>query len=115
MSGPDYGIALIEVIGLYTHTDQSLHEPLHYRHIVVDAGKEHGLAAKGYAGICQPLTGFFHFPCLLGWVHAVNADPERMIPAQHFRELRGNPLRENRRGFRADANEFNMFDAAKTR
>ena len=106
-------IALIEVVGANAALEQTLHQGLHDRDVVVDALHEHGLAAQWNAGIGEAGGRFGNLGCQLAGMGAVDAHPQRMILLENRDQVLGDALRQDHRDLGADTQELDMLDGAQ--
>ena len=67
------------------------------------------------ACVGEALQRLFYLDCQLARVIDVHAHPERMILRQHRAQLRRDPLREENRHPRTDAQKFDVPDSAQPR
>src|ERR1700722_15378388 len=113
MAGAADRITLIEVVRLHPAGEQSVHEGLHHRRIIVDAFEKHRLAAERNAGIGKPRGRLRDFGGQLPGMREMNAHPEWMMLLQHLCQALGDPLRQDRGYLGADAQELDVLDRAQ--
>ena len=105
------GVTLVEIIRFHPDAQQPVYQLLHGRYAVIDAGKEHGLAAQRNSRICQAAAGLARLRCQFLGMGDMDAQPQRMKTLEQAGKGRGDALRQHHRRLGADADELYMGDA----
>ena len=90
-----------------------MHESLHRFDVVIHSGKQHALVAERNASIGQALECLFHFDGELARVIYMHAHPKRMMFGQNRTKLGRDPLGQEDRNPRADADKFDVLYRAE--
>ena len=92
-----------------------MHERFHCLEIVVHAGEQHALIAERNSGVRQTLERFFYFNREFTWMVHVHAHPKRVVFGENRTQFRRDPLGQENRYARADAEKFDVLDRAQPR
>ena len=108
-------VALIDVVRLDPHLHQVVDETPHDVGVVVHALEQDRLRAQRDASVRQQAARLLRFVAAFVGVQEVQAHPERVVLAQHARELGRDALRQNGRDLCAEADDLNVRDGAEVR
>jgi hypothetical protein len=90
-----------------------VHERSHRFELVIHAGEQHTLIAKGNASVGESLERFFYFNRELARMVDMHAHPKRMMFRQNRAQLWRNALGQENRNARSDAKKFNVLYRAQ--
>ena len=100
----------MQVVGFYTHLQQAFVETDHDFEAVVHVPEQHGLVDQREAGIQQAPAGRGGLRRQFRRMDEMQAQPQRPVFSQHADQRRGDALRQRRGHFRADPDQFHMWN-----
>ncbi len=90
-----------------------MHERFHRFEIVVHAFEQDALIAERDAGVGESLERLLDFNRELARMIDVHAHPKRMMFCEHRAKFRRDPLRQENRNARADAEKLDVRNGAQ--